>query len=66
MSLSYDLLVIGPGMAGVTAADKCVAEGGRVAKVDALRYGGTCALHGCDPKSILRRGAEIIDSVRLI
>lgn len=27
MSLSYDLLVIGPGMAGVTAADKCVAEG---------------------------------------
>ena len=28
MSLSYDLLVIGPGMAGVTAADKCVAEGG--------------------------------------
>ena len=50
MSLSYDLLVIGPGMAGVTAADKCVAEGGRVAKVDALRYGGTCALHGCDPK----------------
>jgi len=37
-----------------------------VAIVDALPYGGTCALRGCDPKKILRRGAEIIDSARLM
>jgi glutathione reductase (NADPH) len=40
--------------------------GWNVAIVDALPYGGTCALRGCDPKKILRRGAEIIDSARLM
>ena len=33
---------------------------------DALPYGGTCPLRGCDPKKALRRGAEIIDSARLL
>ncbi|QYF89156.1 NAD(P)/FAD-dependent oxidoreductase [Arthrobacter sp. PAMC25284] len=66
MSESYDLLVIGAGMAGSAAASKCAAAGWRVAIVDALPYGGTCALRGCDPKKILRRGAEIIDDARLM
>ncbi len=59
-----DLLVIGAGMAGIGAANKCASRGWHVAIVDALPYGGTCALRGCDPKKILRRGAEIIDSAR--
>ena len=63
---AYDLVVIGAGMAGVNAANKCAAAGWRVAIVDELPYGGTCALRGCDPKKILRRGAEIIDSARLL
>ena len=62
----YDLIVIGAGMAGVTAANKCASRGWKVAIVDELPYGGTCALRGCDPKKILRRGAEIIDSARLM
>ena len=66
MSKHYDLIVIGAGMAGVAAANKCAAAGWQVAIVDALPYGGTCALRGCDPKKILRRGAEIIDSARLM
>lgn len=66
MSKGYDLIVIGAGMAGNAAANKCAAQGWRVAIVDALPYGGTCALRGCDPKKILRRGAEIIDSARLM
>ena len=66
MSENYDLIVIGAGMAGVAAANKCGAAGWRVAIVDALPYGGTCALRGCDPKKILRRGAEIIDAARLM
>jgi len=66
MTHSYDLIVVGAGMAGVSAANKCAAAGWRVAIVDALPYGGTCALRGCDPKKILRRGAEIIDSARLM
>jgi glutathione reductase (NADPH) len=62
----YDLMVIGAGIAGESAATKCAAQGWSAAIVDALPYGGTCALRGCDPKKILRRGAEIIDSARLM
>lgn len=66
MSQHFDLIVIGAGMAGVAAANKCAAQGWGVAIVDSLPYGGTCALRGCDPKKILRRGAEVIDSARLM
>ena len=66
MSETFDLIVIGAGMAGVAAAEKCASRGWRVAIVDALPYGGTCALRGCDPKKILRRGAEVIDAARLM
>ena len=66
MSENYDLVVIGAGMAGIAAATKCSSAGWRVGIVDSLPYGGTCALRGCDPKKILRRGAEIIDSARLM
>ncbi|WP_434812403.1 dihydrolipoyl dehydrogenase family protein [Microbacterium sp. bgisy189] len=66
MNETYDLIVIGAGMAGIAAAKKCATHGWRVAIVDSLPYGGTCALRGCDPKKILRRGAEIIDSARLM
>lgn len=66
MSTEHDLIVIGAGMAGVTAATKCASQGWDVAIVDALPYGGTCALRGCDPKKILRRGAEILDAARLM
>jgi len=63
---TYDLIVIGAGMAGIAAATKCAGQGWKVAIVDALPYGGTCALRGCDPKKILRRGAEIVDAARLM
>ncbi len=66
MTDKYDLLVIGAGMAGIAAATKCSSQGWRVAIVDVLPYGGTCALRGCDPKKILRRGAEIVDAARLL
>ncbi|GAA1209676.1 NAD(P)/FAD-dependent oxidoreductase [Rhodoglobus aureus] len=66
MSKPYDLIVVGAGMAGIAAANKCASAGWRVAIVDSLPYGGTCALRGCDPKKILRRGAEIVDSARLL
>ncbi len=66
MSEPYDLFVIGAGMAGIAAAKKGAAYGWRVAIVDSLPYGGTCALRGCDPKKILRRGAEVIEGARLM
>ena len=49
----------------MSAATKSASQGRNVAIVDALPYGGTCALRGCDPKKILRRGAEIVDAARM-
>ncbi len=66
MSEEFDLFVIGAGMAGTSAANKAAAQGWRVGIVDALPYGGTCALRGCDPKKILRRGAEVVDAAHLM
>ena len=66
MTDKFDLIVIGAGMAGVNAANKCASAGWRVGIVDELPYGGTCALRGCDPKKMLRRGAEIIDAALLM
>lgn len=66
MADDYDLIVIGAGVAGMAAANKCAAEGWRVAITDPLPFGGTCALRGCDPKKILRRGAEVVDDAWLM
>ncbi len=66
MTAPYDLIVVGAGMAGISAANKAAAAGWATAIVDELPYGGTCALRGCDPKKILRRGAEVIDAATLM
>ncbi|MFQ6005031.1 MAG: dihydrolipoyl dehydrogenase family protein [Woeseia sp.] len=63
---SFDLVVIGAGTAAMSTANKCASTGWSVAIVDELPYGGTCALRGCDPKKMLRRGAELVDAVRLM
>ena len=50
MSDTYDLIVIGAGMAGVVAAEKCASRGWRVAIVDALPY---LPCHSMTPASTL-------------
>ena len=66
MSDRYDLVVLGVGMAGLVAANRCAREGWSVAVVDPRPYGGTCALRGCDPKKMLRRGAEVVEAARMM
>src|SRR5258708_20802217 len=61
MSRSFDLLVIGAGMAGQTVAEKCASEGWKGAIAGELPYGGTSALRGCDPKKVLVAAAEAWD-----
>ena len=63
---SFDLVVIGAGTAATSAANRCASAGWQVAIIDELPYGGTCALRGCDPKKMLRRGAELVDAVNLM
>lgn len=58
---TFDLIVIGTGVAASTAAWKCHSAGWSVAVIDSRPFGGTCALRGCDPKKVLVGGAEVVD-----
>src|SRR5437879_647332 len=61
MTEPLDLIVVGTGTAGSGPAFRCRRAGWRVAVVDELPYGGTCALRGCDPKKVLVGAAELAD-----
>lgn len=64
MEKGFDLIAIGTGAAGSTAAYKCRSAGWEVAIIDSRPFGGTCALRGCDPKKVLVGAAELIDRTR--
>ncbi len=57
----FDLVVLGAGTGAVGVARPCAKAGWKVAIVDCLPYGGTCALRGCDPKKMLVGVTEVID-----
>lgn len=57
----YDLIVIGTGSTGATVAYMVKEVKWKVAIIDSLPFGGTCALRGCDPKKILVGATEIIE-----
>jgi glutathione reductase (NADPH) len=61
MAEPFDLIVIGTGEAGSAPAYRSRSAGWRVAVVDELPFGGTCALRGCDPKKVLVGAAELAD-----
>lgn len=60
-SYDYDLIVIGAGTGGNGVARMAAAAGWKVASIDGLPYGGTCALRGCDPKKMLIGVTEGVD-----
>ena len=57
---TYDLIVIGTGNAGTAMSLEARHAGWRVAIVDELPFGGTCALRGCIPKKVLVGAADVI------
>ena len=61
---SFDLVVIGTGTAASRAAHECSSAGWKVAIIDSLPFGGTCALRGCEPKKVLVEAAKIVDSTQ--
>ena len=61
---AYDLVVIGAGTAGSTAAGEAVGRGARVAMVERWKVGGTCLNAGCDPTKTLVRSAEVLHLAR--
>ncbi|MCZ7573243.1 MAG: FAD-dependent oxidoreductase [Ardenticatenaceae bacterium] len=58
MTNDYDLVVIGAGAAGSTAASTAAESGHRVALVERDRLGGTCLNYGCDPTKTLLHVAQ--------
>ena len=60
----FDLIIVGTGVAGRTAAEEAARAGLATAVVDCRAFGGTCALRGCEPKKILAAAAEAALRVR--
>ncbi len=64
MNQNYDLIIIGAGSAGLTAADFAVKLGKKVALVEQDRVGGDCLWTGCVPSKTLLRAAKVAHEMR--
>jgi dihydrolipoamide dehydrogenase len=60
----YDLIVIGAGGAGSTAATTAAGMGKRVALIERDKLGGTCLNYGCDPTKTLLHTASVLYHAR--
>ena len=60
----YDLIVIGAGSAGFSAAITAAEEGARVALIGYGTIGGTCVNVGCVPSKTMIRAAEALHGAR--
>ena len=63
-SNSFDLVVLGAGTGGYTAAFRAAQLGLNVALVDEDKIGGTCLHRGCIPTKALLESAGLVDRVR--
>jgi dihydrolipoamide dehydrogenase len=64
MADAYDVVVIGAGTGGYSAALRAAQLGKRVALVERdHRLGGTCLLRGCIPTKALLQSAAVMDTV---
>ncbi len=64
MKYDLDMLVIGGGAAGLTAAGMSAVLGAKTALVEARRLGGDCTWYGCIPSKSLLRAAAIAHQMR--
>jgi glutathione reductase (NADPH) len=66
MPRQADVLIIGSGTAGHTAAHALRKAGRDVLVVDKQPFGGVCAMRGCQPKKILVAAAQAVHGVQAL
>ena len=58
--MNYDLIVIGAGPGGYTAAIRGAQEGLNVCLIENKWLGGTCAIVGCIPTKVYAHAADVL------
>src|ERR1035441_7570257 len=64
MAYDYDMIVIGGGSAGLTAAGMAAVLGARTALIESHKLGGDCTWHGCIPSKSLLKAAKVAHEMR--
>ncbi len=63
--MHYDLLAIGAGSGGLSAAERAAEYGKKTAVIEANNnLGGTCVNVGCVPKKVMWFGAHLADAIK--
>ena len=60
----YDVVIVGGGPAGYVAGIKAAMLGGKVAVVEADKFGGTCLNRGCIPTKTYMENVEITEAAK--
>ena len=66
MSDTFDVIVIGAGPAGETAAGRCAGGGLTAAVVERELVGGECSYWGCMPSKALLRPGDVVAAARRV
>lgn len=64
MRYDFDMIVIGGGAAGLTAAGISSNMGAKTMMVESNRLGGDCTWHGCVPSKTLLHAAKVASTLR--
>jgi len=64
MSYDFDMIVIGGGAAGLTAAGMSAVFGAKTALIEAKKLGGDCTWYGCVPSKSLLKAAKVAHEMR--
>lgn len=64
MNFDYDVIVIGGGAAGLTAAGVAASLGAKTAMIEEKKLGGDCTWYGCIPSKTLLKSAKVAQTIR--
>lgn len=64
MTQHYDLIAIGAGSGGLSAAERAAEYGKTTAVIESGKLGGTCVNVGCVPKKVMWFGAHLADTLK--